>query len=66
MLSGSAWLSDARKKELLATTRQLCQNGKGILAADETPEAMTDRFGKIGLENTFAVSHNLCEHPKSS
>ena len=54
-------LSPGLRDELLSITKSICgdagsRGGKGILAADETPTAMDDRFSKIGLENTKEVT----------
>ena len=53
-------LSSTLRAELLEITNKICseagaRGGKGILAADETPLAMDDRFSKIGLENSIEV-----------
>lgn len=39
-------------EELTATMDQLLQDGKGILAADESTSTIGKRFASIGLENT--------------
>eukprot|EP00095_Tigriopus_kingsejongensis_P006346 maker-scaffold390_size186308-snap-gene-0.32 protein:Tk06346 transcript:maker-scaffold390_size186308-snap-gene-0.32-mRNA-1 annotation:"fructose-bisphosphate aldolase" len=45
-------LDDKTRAELLRITRLICQRGKGILAADETPMAMADRFQNLTIDNT--------------
>lgn len=48
----SSHLSAENRAELLRIVRQICQPGKGILAADETPAAMENRFEALKIENT--------------
>lgn len=38
------------KEELIATVKQLTQEGKGILAADESPGTLKKKFDKINLD----------------
>jgi len=45
-------LSAELQAELKATARSICKPGCGILAADETPLAMEDRFASLKIENT--------------
>ena len=40
------------KAELLLTIKNICTNGKGILAADESTGTIQKRFKNINLENT--------------
>jgi len=44
-------LSESLEKELRQIARSLSKPGCGILAADETPTAMADRFKNIDIEN---------------
>ena len=45
-------LSPAQKKELRQIARSIVENGKGILAADESTGTIGKRLGGIGVENT--------------
>jgi fructose-bisphosphate aldolase class I len=40
------------REELLDTIRTICEPGKGILAADESPATIGKRFAGVGVENT--------------
>ena len=52
----SSHLSPENRAELLRIVRKICQPGKGILAADETPMAMENRFEALKIPNTAEVS----------
>ncbi|XP_065892598.1 fructose-bisphosphate aldolase C-like [Dysidea avara] len=45
-------LTDAEKKELSGIAKAIVAPGKGLLAADEPPKTMENRFSSIGVENT--------------
>jgi len=40
------------RQELLDTIRTICEPGKGILAADESPATIGKRFAGVGVDNT--------------
>lgn len=46
------YLPKERQEELKSIARRICTPGCGILAADETPLAMADRFKALNVENT--------------
>lgn len=46
------FLTNEKKKELSKTARQIVENGKGILAADESVGTVAKRFSSINLQNT--------------
>ena len=52
----SSHLSPENRAELLRIVRKICQPGKGILAADETPMAMEDRFKDLDVQNCPEVN----------
>ncbi|KAM0685209.1 hypothetical protein COBT_003582 [Conglomerata obtusa] len=43
---------DAINKKLAETAKKIVENGKGILAADESESSIQSRFEKYGIENT--------------
>ena len=48
-------LSEAQQVDLSQLARSLSRPGGGILAADETPKAMEQRFASLKIENTPEV-----------
>ena len=52
----SHYLSEDTKTELRSTVARLARAGCGILAADETPMAMEDRFKDLDVQNCPEVS----------
>src|SRR5215471_14559444 len=47
--------------DLMATARELVSPGKGILAADETPQTLTKRFDALGIPSTPASRRDYRE-----
>merc|ERR1711936_500888 len=50
--SSHPYLSEAQQSDLCKVARALSRPGGGILAADETPKAMEQRFASLKIENT--------------
>jgi len=50
-----SYLSEDLQQELRDIARSICKPGCGILAADETPLAMEQRFAALGIPNTAEV-----------
>lgn len=50
--SSHPYLSEAQQSDLCKVARSLSRPGGGILAADETPKAMEQRFASLKIENT--------------
>ncbi|XP_059083801.1 fructose-bisphosphate aldolase C-like isoform X2 [Tigriopus californicus] len=51
-MTRSSHLNAESQAELTRIVRRICQKGKGILAADETPMAMEDRFQNLNITNS--------------
>ena len=60
-LCGQPALSEAQQAELVRICDAICRPGAGILAADETPAAMADRFASLGIENTKEIRRSYRE-----
>lgn len=50
-----SFLSEELQQELKGIARQICRPGCGILAADETPLAMEQRFASLNIPNNAEV-----------
>jgi len=50
-----AYLSNEQQTELKTIASSICKPGCGILAADETPKAMAQRFASLNIPNTPEV-----------
>jgi len=50
-----SYLPDQMQGELKSITKSICRPGCGILAADETPKAMAQRFESLNIPNTPEV-----------
>ena len=48
-------LTSAQKKELRQIAQSIVENGKGILAADESTGTIGKRLGSIGVENNEVI-----------
>ena len=51
------FLSAETKAELASVAQRLARAGCGVLAADETPMAMEDRFKDLDVENSAEVRY---------
>ena len=49
-------LTPAQKKELRQIAQSIVENGKGILAADESTGTIGKRLSSIGVENNEVLS----------
>jgi len=50
-----SYLPDQMQEELKSIAKSICRPGCGILAADETPKAMAQRFESLNIPNTPEV-----------
>jgi hypothetical protein len=52
-------LTSAQRKELRQIAQSIVENGKGILAADESTGTIGKRLGGIGVENTEVIHYSF-------